>query len=92
MPFEKYLPLLGEQFYKGSEDDIKNHYGQAGLMVHFFLFGEKGKYRGPFMEYAKIVNEGGGEDGLLVKKLGVPLAQLEREWLAFVKKMGKGGK
>lgn len=92
MPFEKYMTLQGEQFYKGSEDDIKNHYGQAGLMVHFFLFGEKGKYRAPFMEYAKIVNEGGGEDGLLAKKLGVPLAQLEREWLAFVKKMGKGGK
>ncbi len=92
MPFDKYLAMTGAEFYKGSEDDIKNHYGQAGLMAHFFLYGEKGKYRGKFMEYARIVNEGGGEEGLLTRTLGAPLTQLEQEWLAFVKKMGKGGK
>jgi hypothetical protein len=59
--------MQGQAFYQGSEDDIKNHYGQAGLMVHFFLFGAKGKYRDKFMEYAKTVSHGDGREGLLAE-------------------------
>lgn len=92
MPFAEFAKMQGQAFYQGSEDDIKNHYGQAGLMVHFFLFGAKGKYREKFMEYAKTVSHGDGREGLLAETLGVPLDAVEKEWLAFAKTVGKGGK
>ncbi len=92
MPFADFVKLQGAAFYQGAEDDIKNHYGQAGLMVHFFLFGDKGKYREKFMEYAKTVNHGDGRDGLLAEVMGVPLDKLQTEWLAFAKTVAKGGK
>ncbi|HEV8701483.1 MAG TPA: hypothetical protein VGV60_09465 [Candidatus Polarisedimenticolia bacterium] len=75
-------PLLtaraGDPFWSGGRGDLA--YNASWTLVHFLLHGDKGRYKAPFLEYARA--EAAGEGGIetFAGLFGRDFAALETAW------------
>jgi len=81
IPFDRFVRLGVRQFQAG---DVKDNYCQAEAMAAFFMQYDRGRYRDALVEYIQQVYEGRAKAGSLARLMGRPLAELEREYAAFV--------
>lgn len=81
----KKLLGTGRGGFDGGPDQMKN-YAAAYTLVHFLAFGDGGKYRTAFAEYARDAALGKGGPSNFFGTLKVKEKDLETEWRAYVAK------
>ncbi len=81
VPLRKFVAMSSDDFARG---DAPFLYGQAALLTHFFLHGEDGKYRRPFLQYVREVFLGRATPDSLAEFTDTPYEQIEREFVVHV--------
>ena len=62
-------------------------YHEAGTLVAYLLAGADGRHRDGFFKYYRLeLERGAGRPDDLEHTLGIPIEQLEREWLTFLQR------
>jgi hypothetical protein len=59
------------------------NYNQAWSMVHFLVYGDGGKYVGPFESYLKHLNNGMPSDKAFVRAFGPDIVAFENRWKQY---------
>jgi hypothetical protein len=79
----KFTPLA--EFVQQDQNKLGNAYTQAAGIAHFLMHGGGGKWRGPFLDYLKIVSKGEAEAGSWEKAFGKKPEEMQAEWVAWIK-------
>jgi hypothetical protein len=86
IPLDQFVAMGQREF--NDEERIYLHYQEAMALTVFFMQAEQGRYREGFLDYLKDAYRGRLKrtSGLsLEARLGVPFAELDREFLAYLK-------
>ncbi|KAF0242476.1 MAG: hypothetical protein FD180_3891 [Planctomycetota bacterium] len=74
-----------EELAAADQNGLGSVYEQSAALAHFFMHSEGGKKREKFVEYLKIVSKGDGDAGNWEKCFGKKPADMQAEWLAYLK-------
>ena len=66
-------------------------YPQAWSMVHYLEQGEKGKYRGPLLQYVYYLSRGESSEQAWARSLGSNIPAFEKGWQAYIKALQPTG-
>ncbi len=72
-----------------SGTDANRYVAQSYTLAYFLVHGQDGKHRAGFAEYLRSSFEGKGSTTHFEKILDVKLDDLEKEWAAYVKEIGR---
>lgn len=80
----RVLQFESGDFHGSSKTDLK--YAESYTLVHFFLHGAGGKYRGKFFAFLRSAYAGSSSSTDFKKVVDVPEGELEEAWKAHVQK------
>jgi hypothetical protein len=84
VPFQAMLRMTPKQWNNAlSEGGAEINYNQSWSMVHFLVYGEGGKYVGPFETYLKHLNNGLPSEQAFIRAFGNDIEGFERQWKRF---------
>jgi hypothetical protein len=82
MPLER-LSALGREALQ-EHPDLKPLYGQSAGLAHFFMDGQRGKYREAFIDFLAAIYSGQDTVETLSRLTGQPLAALDQQYREFL--------
>jgi len=82
VPLDRFVRLGAKGFYGPAGEML--HYCQATGLATFFMHYDDRRYRDRFVEYLQRVYEGRAGRDTLATIMGVPLADLEKQYVEFV--------
>ena len=83
-PFQTMLRMTPAQWNTAvSNGSATLNYGQAWSMVHFLVYGDGGKYVGPFETYLKHLNNGLPSEQAFIRAFGNDIEGFERQWRQY---------
>jgi hypothetical protein len=82
VPLER-LAALGREAVQNS-DDIRRLYTEAAGFTHFFLDGERGRYREPLVDLLSALYRGEATERLLAQGTGQSSQTLDQQYRAFL--------
>lgn len=74
-----------EELAAADQSKLGSIYEQSAALAHFFMHSEGGKKREKFVEYLKVASKGDGDAGTWEKCFGKKPADMQTEWLAYLK-------
>lgn len=74
-----------KDFVQHTQQQVRGHYQQAAIMVHFLMNARKGALREKFAQYVKIVHEATAQADTFEKIFGAKPETFEAEWISYVK-------
>jgi hypothetical protein len=83
VPIRDFVRLSRDQF--NQEPRVYLHYAQSMALVVFFMHGENGRFREPFLDYVAKAYRGLARGDLFEQTLGIPADEIDRRFLAYVR-------
>ncbi len=88
IPFETMLPMTSEDWTTQIQNGSASlQYCQAWSMVQFLVYGDGGRYMGPFERYLHLLNEAVPSKDAFAQAFGPGVQAFEERWKAYAREV-----